>query len=48
MDEERVFYESSERKKAFLDQKIIGSKNQQNFHFSKGLVHGFCQKMEIF
>ena len=99
-----MFFEGSERKEAFLDQKNIGSKNHKNFYFfqnvspwflsknghflilsfyakwikkkcfsnsrkekkpfktiitsakkttkicifSKGLVHGFCQKMEIF
>ena len=41
-------FEGLERKDAFLDQKFIGSKNHQNMHFFKGLVHGFCQKMEIF
>ena len=50
MDQEIVFFEGSERKEAFLEQKNIGSKNHQNLHFFqlKWLVHGFCQKMEIF
>ena len=30
MDEEKVFFEGSERKEAFLDQKNTGSENQQN------------------
>ena len=30
MDEEKVFFEGSERKEATLDQKNIGSENQQN------------------
>ena len=45
----KCFVEGSERKEAFLEQKNIGSKNLQYFaFFSKGLVDGFCQKMEIF
>ena len=46
--QEKVFLEGSERKEAFLDQKNIGSKNQQNLHFLTGLVHGFCHKIVIF
>ena len=48
MGQGKVFFEGSERKEAFLDQKNIGSKNHQNLHSLKGLVHGFCQKMEMF
>ena len=48
MDQEIVFFEGSERKEAFLEQKNIASSNLQNLHFLKGLVQGFCQKMEIF
>ena len=44
MDEERVFDESSERKKAFLDQKNIGSKNHEYFHFFKGVSPWFLSK----
>ena len=32
---EKVFFEGSERKKAFLDQKNIGLKNYQNLNFFK-------------
>ena len=35
-------------KQALLDNENIGFKNPQNWHFSKGLVHGFGQKLEIF
>ena len=31
----KCFFEGSERKEAFLDQKNIGSKNHQNFYFFK-------------
>ena len=50
MDEEKLFFfEGSERKEAFLDQKSIGSiKPTKFFIFSKRLVHFVCQKMEIF
>ena len=50
MDEKKgVFLKVPNKKGAFLEKKNIGSKNHQNFaFFSKGLVHGFCQKMEIF
>ena len=37
MNQQKVFFEGSERKKAFLDQKNIGSKNHQNLHFFKGV-----------
>ena len=33
MDKEKVFFEGSERKEAFLEQKNIGSKNHQNLTF---------------
>ena len=49
MDQEKVFFEGSERKEAFLEQKNIGSKKTLKFVFLwKWLVYGFCQKMEIF
>ena len=49
MDKEKsVFLKVPKRKEAFLDQKNIGSKTTSICIFSKGLVHGFCQKMEIF
>ena len=48
MDQEKVFCEFSERKEAFLDQKKSTQKTTKIFIFLKGLVDGFCQKMEIF
>ena len=48
MDQEIVFFEGSERKEAFLDQKKSAQKTTKICIFSKGLVHGFCQKMDIF
>ena len=48
MGQGKVFFEGSEKKEAFLDQRNIGSENHQNFHILRRLVHGFCQKTEIF
>ena len=49
MDHEKEFYESCEGKEAFLDHKKIGFKKPPKFaFFSKGLVHGFFQKLDIF
>ena len=42
------FLEGSEGKEVFLDHKKITLKNHQNLRFLKWLVHGFCQKMDIF
>ena len=47
MDKEKVFFDGPEGKEELLGHKNIPSKIHQNLHFSKGLVHGFCQKMEI-
>ena len=47
-DQEVVFCEGLEGKKDFLDHKISTQKTTKIGIFSKGLVHGFCQKMEIF
>ena len=44
MDEEKVVFEGSERKEAFLDQKNIGSKNHQNFHFFEKVSPWFLSK----
>ena len=45
----KCFSKVRKEKKAFLDQKKIWSKKPPKFAFSLGgLVHGFCQKMEIF
>ena len=32
-----MFFKGSERKEAFLDQKNMGLKNNQKFHFYKGV-----------
>ena len=44
MDEEKVVFEGSERKEAFLDQKNIGSKNDQNFHVFEKVSPWFLSK----
>ena len=45
MKKKSVFFEGSERKEAFLEQKNIGSKNLQNFEiFFKGLSPWFLSK----
>ena len=47
--QEEMFFEGSERKEAFLHHKKHRLKKPPKiFIFSKRLVHGFCQKMEIF
>ena len=42
-----MFCKGFERKEAFLDQKESAQKTTKICLFLKGLVHGFCQKMEI-
>ena len=44
MDQEKVFFEGSERKEAFLDHENIGSKNHQNWHFFKVVSLWFLSK----
>ena len=44
MDQEKVFFEGSETKEAFLDQKKSAQKSTKICIFSNWLVHGFCQK----
>ena len=44
MDQEKVFFEGSERREAFLDEEIIGSKNHQNLPFFKGVSPWFLSK----
>ena len=44
MDQGKVFFEGSERKKAFLAQKNIASNNHQNLHFFKGVSPWFLSK----
>ena len=46
--QENVFYDILERKNAFLGYKNKKSKKSKNWHFPKGLTHGFGPKMAIF
>ena len=48
MDEEKGFFQGSERKEAFLDQKTSAQKTINICIFLKRLLHGFCQKIEVF
>ena len=48
MDQEKVFFEGSEKKEAFLEQKNIGSRNHQNLHFFKGVSLCFMSKNKVF
>ena len=48
IDQEKQFCEVIEGKDAFLYYKNIALKNPQICLFQKGLVHSFCQKMDIF
>ena len=43
-----VFYDILERKNAFLGYKNNKLKTSKNWHFSKGVAHGFGPKMTIF
>ena len=45
---ENVFYDILERKNAFLGYKNKNYKKSKKCHFSKGVNHGFDQKMAIF
>ena len=45
---ENVFYDILERKTAFWSNKNKKFKKSNNWHFSKGLTHGFGPKMAIF
>ena len=45
---ENVFYDILERKNAFLGYQKKKYKKCKNWHFPKGLTHGFCPKMAIF
>ena len=36
------------RKQAFLDNINMDLKRRQNWHFAKGIVHDFDQKLEVF
>ena len=46
--QENVFYDILERKNAFLDYKNKMFKKSNNWHFSRGVTHGFGPKMAIF
>ena len=48
IDREKLIFDVLYSKQACLSKKKIGLKNPQNWHFCKGLVHGFGQKFEIF
>ena len=50
MDQEKVFFEGSERREAFLEQKNIGSKNHQKLHFFffKVVSPWFLSKNDVF
>ena len=45
---ENVFYNILEQKKAFLGYKNNKFKMSKNWHFSKGVTHGFGPKIAIF
>ena len=46
--QENVFYDILQQKNSFLGYKKKKFKKSKNWHFSKGLTHGFGQKMAIF
>ena len=46
--QENVFYDILDRKNVFLEYKNKKIKKWKNWHFSKGLTHGFGAKMAIF
>ena len=46
--QENVFHDILERKNAFLGNKNKKLKKSKNWHFSKGLKHGFARKLVIF
>ena len=46
--QENVFYDILERKNVFLGYKKKKFKKSKNWHFSKGVTHGFGPKMAIF
>ena len=46
--QENVFYDILERKNAFLGYKNKKFKKSKNWHFLKGLTHGFVPKIAIF
>ena len=46
--QENVFYDILQQKNSFLGYKKKKFKKSKNWHFSKGLTHGFGQKMATF
>ena len=46
--QKRSFFDILDKKECFLDRKRNFSKVQKNRIFPKGLVHGFCRKIELF
>ena len=48
ISQENVFYYILERKNAFLSYKNKKFKKSKNWHFFKGITHGFGPKMAIF
>ena len=48
MHQEKVFGDVLVRKQAFLDNRNVNLRRLQNWHFAKGLVHDFGQKIEVF
>ena len=45
---EKVFGDVLVRKQAFLDNINMDLNRRQNWHFGKGIVHDFGQKVEVF
>ena len=43
--QKETFFDQLDSKECFLDLK---SEVEKNRHFAKGLVHGFCQKIDLF
>ena len=48
ISQENVFYKIVEEKNAFLGYKNEKFKKSKNWHFSKGVTHGFGPKMASF
>ena len=48
LDQDNVFYDILERKNLFLGYKNKSFKNSKNWHFPKGLTHGFGPKVPFF
>ena len=48
MHQGKVFGDVLVRKQALLDNRNVDLRRLQNWHFAKGLVHDFGQKIEVF